>query len=487
MNRGDYHTEIRNNRLLQLCVFKGEPSPMLAATVTETQKDPDRQSSDTLHRDFLGKNIDYYQQRFQQLDAGVAFYTLPNPIVACLGPLWAAGRGVWLQFWLALGGETLAVVYLVKSFTHVESGVDSRLLAISVAGLVGLRLVQMSTANWVLWKAFARWRHGRGAPGRPYSPRAVAGLALVGAFFSIAIVRYGLSASPKFLEKFPAPRTIQRTSAKTIDKGVDWMVVNFEAFFDSVTVGLRETLNLLESVFVGIPWPLMVIMVTLAAWRTAGWRIGLFSIFALVYLGLFGYWEKSMSTMSLVAASALLCIVVGTPLGIWCGKNPRVYRFVRPVLDFMQTMPSFVYLIPAVAFFSIGKPPGVFATVIFAMPPMIRLTALGIQQVPHDVKEAALAFGASPWKLLMKVELPLAVPSLMTGANQTIMMSLSMVIVASMIGAGGLGYDVLKAAASAEHRRRYVGRNRHRVLRHGARPNHSRRRRPRRQVRIIYL
>ena len=111
----------------------------------------------------------------------------------------------------------------------------------------------------------------------------------------------------------------------------------------------------------------------------------------------------------------------------------------------MQTMPSFVYLIPAVAFFSIGKPPGVFATVIFAMPPMIRLTALGIQQVPNDVKEAALAFGASPWKLLLKVELPLAIPSLMTGVNQTIMMSLSMVIVASMIGAGGLGYDVLKA------------------------------------------
>ena len=188
-----------------------------------------------------------------------------------------------------------------------------------------------------------------------------------------------------------------------------------------------------------------VVLIVALSWRAAGWRVGLFSAVALAYLGLFGYWEKSMSTLALVMASALLCIVIGTPIGIWCGKDAKVYAVVKPVLDFMQTMPSFVYLIPAVAFFSIGKPPGVFATVIFAMPPMIRLAALGIQQVPHDVREAALAFGTSPWKLLVKVELPLSAPSMLAGMNQTIMMSLSMVIIASMIGAGGLGYDVLIA------------------------------------------
>ena len=230
-----------------------------------------------------------------------------------------------------------------------------------------------------------------------------------------------------------------------IDNAVDWMIINFESLFAAITTGVREMLDFLELILIGIPWPLMVFVIVLMARRAAGMRVAVFSALALAYLGVFGYWEKSMSTFSLVLTSALICIVLGLPFGIWCAKSSRVYAVAKPVLDFMQTMPSFVYLIPAVAFFSIGKPPGVFATVIFAMPPMIRLTALGIQQVPSDVKEAALAFGASPRQLLVKVELPLAVPSLMAGANQTIMMSLSMIIVASMIGAGGLGYDVLVA------------------------------------------
>ena len=136
------------------------------------------------------------------------------------------------------------------------------------------------------------------------------------------------------------------------------MVVNFETFFNSVTLGLRHVLNFLEGVFIGMPWPLMAVLIVVTAWRVGGSRVGVFSVVALAYLGLFGYWEKSMSTMSLVAASALLCILFGTPIGILCGKNARVYAMVKPVLDFMQTMPSFVYLIPAVAFLLDRETPG---------------------------------------------------------------------------------------------------------------------------------
>ena len=166
--------------------------------------------------------------------------------------------------------------------------------------------------------------------------------------------------------------------------------------------------------------------------------------------------SRGLWTPFWIATAVGAACLTGLVRSRWSGGSPETpeahtvlfaasIAVVKPVLDFMQTMPSFVYLIPAVAFFSIGKPPGVFATVIFAMPPMIRLAALGIQQVPHDVREAALAFGTPPWKLLIKVELPLSAPSMLAGMNQTIMMSLSMVIIASMIGAGGLGYDVLIA------------------------------------------
>jgi glycine betaine/proline transport system permease protein len=150
-----------------------------------------------------------------------------------------------------------------------------------------------------------------------------------------------------------------------------------------------------------------------------------------------------MSTMALVATSVIICVAIGIPIGILCAKNRRANTLIEPLLDIMQTLPTFVYLIPAVAFFSIGKPPGVIATVIFALPSMVRLTTLGIQQVPTHVREAADAFGATPAQLLLKVELPLAIPSIRLGINQTIMMSLSMVVVAAMIGAGGLGLEVI--------------------------------------------
>ena len=387
--------------------------------------------------------------RIARLETGG--FSLPafNLSAALLGPLWAASRGLWTPFWLAAAVEAACLTGLVRASWSGGAPdapvLDALLLAVSAAVLLAARAAQGLLAEWMLWRAWQRWRRGEGGSGRVRLGYAALGALGALGLIAISIWRYGRQAAPEYLQSFPAPRVVQRATAKWIDDAVDWMVVHFEAFFDAITVGLREGLNLIEALFIGIPWPIAAILIVVLSWRAAGWKVALFSVVALAYLGFFGYWEKSMSTLALVMASAILCIVIGMPIGIWCGKDAKVYAVVKPVLDFMQTMPSFVYLIPAVAFFSIGKPPGVFATVIFAMPPMIRLAALGIQQVPHEVKEAALAFGTTPWKLLVKVELPLAAPSLLAGMNQTIMMSLSMVIVASMIGAGGLGYDVLIA------------------------------------------
>jgi glycine betaine/proline transport system permease protein len=173
--------------------------------------------------------------------------------------------------------------------------------------------------------------------------------------------------------------------------------------------------------------------------------VAIFTAAALAYLAFMGLWEMSMITVALIGTGAFLCVLFGIPLGIWFGKSSRAYRFAEPVLDFMQTMPAFVYLIPIIAFFGTGKPPGVLATIIFAMPPVIRLTALGMRGVSETTKEAAVAFGCSRWQLLRNVELPLAMPSIMTGINQTILMSLSMVVIASLIGAEGLGALILEA------------------------------------------
>jgi ABC-type proline/glycine betaine transport system permease subunit len=252
-------------------------------------------------------------------------------------------------------------------------------------------------------------------------------------------------ALPEWFTSFPAPPGLDNAAALAIDNAVTWMKQKWVGFFDVFTLILRTILNVIERAMVATPWPLTAAIAILTAWRLSGRRAAVFTSACLAYLGLFGFWEKSMSTLALVAASVLICVAIGLPLGILCAKSPRTKRLLEPVLDVMQTLPTFVYLIPAVAFFSIGKPPGVIATVIFALPSMVRLTTLGIEQVPAVVREAADAFGARPLQKLMKVELPLAMPSIRLGINQTIMMSLSMVVVAAMIGAGGLGLDVIRS------------------------------------------
>ncbi|SPH18276.1 Glycine betaine/proline betaine transport system permease protein ProW [Defluviimonas aquaemixtae] len=246
------------------------------------------------------------------------------------------------------------------------------------------------------------------------------------------------------------PVNLNTYVSEAIDNGIAYLTVFYGFLFDGITQFLRGMLSAITSVFVGTPWPITMCALLFIAYKMAGTRTTIFVGASLIYLAVFGFWQTAMDTMSLVVAASIICVVAGLPLGIWVGKSARGHGIMTPILDVMQTIPSFVYLLPAIAFFSIGKPPGILATVIFAMPPMVRLTALGIRHVPENTKEAALAFGANPRQLLTKVELPLALPSIMTGINQVVMMSLSMVVIAALIGAGGMGYIVTEALEKTE-------------------------------------
>ena len=229
-----------------------------------------------------------------------------------------------------------------------------------------------------------------------------------------------------------------------VSDGLRWLVDNYRPFFQAMKWPVDQVLRNFEWALGSVPPTLMLTIFALAAWQIAGIRLMLGVVASLFLVGFLGIWPQTMTTLAVVFTAVVLCLIIGLPLGIWAARSDRFYGFARPVLDGMQTIPAFVYLVPIVMLFGIGNVPGVIVTVIFALPPVIRLTNLGIRQVPNDVVEAMLAFGASDRQLLWKAQLPLAMPSIMAGVNQTLMMSLSMVVIASMIAVGGLGQMVLR-------------------------------------------
>ncbi|MBP7572781.1 MAG: proline/glycine betaine ABC transporter permease [Rhodoferax sp.] len=228
-----------------------------------------------------------------------------------------------------------------------------------------------------------------------------------------------------------------------VDQGVKFVIDNDGGTLERLGSGIGTMTEGIELALQAVPvWMVTAIFVLTGFWRV-GWKFALFCLACCLVIDGTGFWPQTMVTLALIIAATAISLVIGLPLGIWVAKSDRVAAVVRPTLDFMQTMPAFVYLIPAAMLFGLGRVPGVLATVIFAMPPVVRLTSLGIRQVNKEQVEAGVTFGCTPMQVLFKVQIPGALPSIMAGINQTIMMALSMVIIASMVGAGGLGNDVL--------------------------------------------
>ena len=235
-----------------------------------------------------------------------------------------------------------------------------------------------------------------------------------------------------------------------IEIAVEWLVGNFRPQFQAIKMPIEIMLNAIDDALLWLPEEIVLIAFLVIGWKAAGWKVGLFSIISMAFIGFTGLWSETMTTLAMVISAVVVCVLLGVPLGILSSRSNRFEAVLRPVLDAMQTTPAFVYLVPVVMLFSIGTVAGVIATIIFSMPPIIRLTNLGIRQVHPELIEATYSFGAAKRQVLWKGQIPLALKTIMAGLNQTIMLSLSMVVIASLIGAGGLGVPVFEGLNSLQ-------------------------------------
>ena len=297
--------------------------------------------------------------------------------------------------------------------------------------------ISLSPLLW-FWRVATSAEAGLPAPDRWWTkPLAVLGITLA---FLLAYL----------LGSEEIPVDVGRDVGNALDDGVDWLTTNASWLFQSIKDVMIWFLIALEDMLLWFPWPAFIAMVGIVCLLLVSWRMALGSVAALMLLAVFGLWAATMETVALIGVTVTLSISIAVPLGIWASQSDRLDIILQPLLDAMQTMPSFVYLVPVVAFLGLGNVPGVLASLIFAVPPAVRLTNLGIRQLPPETLEAAESFGATRRQMLLKVKIPLAIPTIMAGVNQTTLMALSMVALASLIGAGGLGLKVYQGLGRIE-------------------------------------
>ena len=453
-------------------------------------------------RVFVRTNGEYYIRQFDRIGASAKLTATFNPMAGLFGPIWFGARGLWSWALPFLVIEMLAIVQIARgmfgdlaadAFARIASiegtlelrrqqlaaaietgsvkidvyrrtvdaledaigGIRDEAIVLSEQGiwialtgliiLVIVKAVQSTVANWALEARFSDWLSNRSLrSGLPVSHVVFSAIFMV-LIVIAAVLHYSLPGRFSVLSDFPTDPDYRLNSIAWVEAFFAFCVANGEVMFDFVTYGIRMILDALELVFVKTPWIVIASLIVLLTWLTAGIRTAIWSTSFLAYMGLLGFWEKAMTTLALLGTAACLSILIGIPLGMFCARRPRFYSFIQPIMDFMQTMPAFVFMIPVIAFFGTGKPAAVVTTMIFGGTPVVRLTVLGLRGVPDSVREAAISFGANKWYLLTRVDLPLASPSIRAGINQTIMLSLAMVVVASLIGAKGLGEDVLEA------------------------------------------
>ena len=416
---------------------------------------PKDESLQTVGR-FVGRNGAYYHRVFAQIHGESAFRLGFNGAAALAGPLWAGARGLWGSFWTLVVTELFALVLLGRGLFG-DLGADARLQATKLAAVAQTRDLDAKAALQAGDSVTAETFHriavnlhaaadnalAQSQQAADSAPRLVVLGISLWLFLRIA---FAIAANPLYARRYVAWRTRPALGSGFDTRRLLLAVLLLMMMYPLTVFRFTATeVHALETVLVSTPWMVTMAVFVVGAWHAAGRRVAVLTGGAVAYIAIIGLWELSMQTVALVATAAAGCVALGLPLGIWCGRSPRVFRLVRPLLDLMQTMPAMVYLIPAIAFLGTGTPPGVVATLCFGLPPMVRLTALGIQQVPAEVCEAARAYGASDWQLLRGVELPLARPSIMAGVSQTLLMCLSMVVVAALVGAQGLGTVVLES------------------------------------------
>ena len=459
-------------------------------------------SRSELIKNFVISNPDYYIKEFKKIGSKPSYSYSFNLFAALFGPVWFGLRNVWNYALAFLIVETFAVVQIVRGLfgnitkdavekiDKIQSTIDFRYkqleaakennpdkvevyeraiksleeamkeyvvdvqqieasaIWITISGillLIFVKFIQGILANTVLEKRYSEWLSNKSiSPGmKPKNYLLSIGFTIVIMFFSV--IHYSFPGFFSIMNDFPTHPEIRLTSIKWVETIFDYAVIKGDAVFTAITIGIRSVLDFLELLFVKTPWIVIITTIVVLTALSAGIRTAIYSAGFLAYMGFLGFWVKAMTTLALLGTAAILSIAIGIPLGIYCARRQRFYSMIRPIMDFMQTMPAFVFMIPVIAFFGTGKVAAVIITMIFGGTPVVRLTVLGLRGVPETIREAAIAYGASKWYLLRKVDLPLATPSILAGVNQTVMLSLAMVVVASLIGAKGLGQDVLEA------------------------------------------